>query len=193
MCLKTARFIANRGIGRYWNHRAPAGHHHSSGPVLPRGGTSNAMSEQSTSDTSGMPSFRSHKRVCKLGTSLHEPDAQEWILGLGGRFIATFEYSDELSVKGGKKANGLRIGVKHGNGGVSRLQIEMTPVDSVAASSFRFREGALGEPLVDAAILFDEGRYRIGDVETIDGKKLPVFVQLKDVTSAAGPNASLSK
>ncbi len=23
----------------------------------------------------------------------NEPDAQEWILGLGGRFIATFEYS----------------------------------------------------------------------------------------------------
>jgi hypothetical protein len=116
---------------------------------------------------------RSEYMHLKIGD---EPDAQEWILGLGGRFIATFEYSDELSVKGGKKANGLRIGVKHGNGNVSRLQIEMTPVDSVSASSFRFREGALGKPLVDAAIIHDEGRYRIGDVETIDGKKLPVFV-----------------
>ena len=133
---------------------------------------------------------RSEYMHLKIGD---EPDAQEWILGLGGRFIATFEYSDELSVKGGKKANGLRIGVKHGNGNVSRLQIEMTPVDSVSASSFRFREGALGKPLVDAAILYHEGRYRIGDVETIDGKKLPVFVQLKDVTSATGPNAILSK
>ena len=133
---------------------------------------------------------RSEYMHLKIGD---EPEAQEWILGLGGRFIATFEYSDELSVKGGKKANGLRIGVKHGNGNVSRLQIEMTPVDSVSASSFRFREGALGKPLVDAAILYHEGRYRIGDVETIDGKKLPVFVQLKDITSAAGPNSSPSK
>jgi hypothetical protein len=83
----------------------------------------------------------------------------------------------------------LRIGVKHGNQNVSRLQIEMTPVDSVPASSFRFREGAIGKPLADASILYHEGRYRIGDVETIDDKKLPVFVQLKNVTSAAGPNS----
>ncbi len=130
----------------------------------------------------GEPS-RSEYMHLKIGS---EPNAPEWILGLGGRFIATFEYSDELSVKGGKKANGLRIGVKHGNGNVSRLQIEMRPVDSVAASSFHFREGALGEPLVDAAILCEGGRYRIGDVETIDGKKLPVFVQLKDVSHATG-------
>jgi serine/threonine protein kinase len=120
-----------------------------------------------------------------------EPDAQEWILGLGGRFIATFEYSDELSVKRGKQANGLRIGVKHGNGNVSRLQIGMAKGDLVSASSFRFREGAIGNPPADA-ILHDERRYRIGDVETIDGKKLPVFVQLKDITSAAGTNASPS-
>lgn len=43
-----------------------------------------------------------------------EPNAPEWVLGLGGRFIATFEYSDELPVKGGKKENGLRIGVNLG-------------------------------------------------------------------------------
>ncbi len=67
-----------------------------------------------TGDTS-----RSEYMHLKIGD---EPDAQEWILGLGGRFIATFEYSDKLSVEGGKQANGLRIGVKHGNDNVSRLR-----------------------------------------------------------------------
>lgn len=44
------------------------------------------------------------------------------------------------------------------------------PGTTLLRSSFRFREGALGKPLVDAAILYHEGRYRIGEVETIDGK-----------------------
>jgi serine/threonine protein kinase len=133
-----------------------------------------------TGDTS-----RSEYMHLRIGDEL---DAPEWILGPCGRFIATFEYSDELSVKGGKKANGLRIGGKHGNGNVSRLQIEMTPVDAVSASSFRFCEGAIGNPPA-GAILHHERKYRIGDVETIDGKKLPVFVQLKIVTNVAGPNS----
>jgi serine/threonine protein kinase len=110
-----------------------------------------------------------------------EPNAPEWVLGLGGRFIATFEYSEELSAEGGKHVNGLRIGIKHGNGNVSRTQIVMTKDDSVSALNFRFRNGAIGNPPQDS-ILNEKGRYWIGDVATIEGGKLSVFVQLKDVT-----------
>jgi hypothetical protein len=70
-----------------------------------------------------------------------EPNAPEWVLGLGGRFIATFEYSEELSAEGGKHLVDLlsnyghepdwtvTLGLNQANGSIDERQVLMTKIN----------------------------------------------------------------